>query len=138
GRYALCVLFDSSLVIALPAAAMAKLEVVAFLHLPDLKITSASDGRGLQCHSTLHTWKICFETRGHLHEFILSACSSVEEIAWKAGMQCKATPARRTDELFYQIPSSTGLDLRSVGQVYSQQSSTLSRNPSVQRAATVG
>ena len=138
GRYAVCVLFDSSLIIAIPAGATAKFEVIAFLHLPDLKISSASDGRGLQCHSTIHTWKICFENRGHLHEFILSACSSVEENAWKAGMQTKETPAKRTDELFNQIPSSTGLDLRSVGQVYSQQSSTLCRNPSVQRAATVG
>lgn len=138
GRYALCVLFESSLIVALPTGATSKFEVIAFLHLPDIKIECASDGRGLQCHSTLHTWKICFENSGHLHEFILSACSAVEEIAWKNGMKIKDTPARRTDELFNQIPSSTGLDLRSIGQVYSQQSSTLSRNPSVQRAATVG
>ncbi|KIW70132.1 hypothetical protein PV04_02433 [Phialophora macrospora] len=138
GRYALCVLFDSSLIIALPTGAIAKFEAIAFLHLPDLKVESASDGRGLQCHSALHTWKICFETSGHLHEFILSACSTVEEHAWKEGMRTKDFPSRRTDELFNQIPSSTGLDLRSIGQMYSQQSSTLSRNPSVQRAATVG
>ncbi|ETI19749.1 hypothetical protein G647_08762 [Cladophialophora carrionii CBS 160.54] len=138
GRYALCILFDSSLIIALPTGATAKFEAIAFLHLPDLKVESAGDGRGLQCHSALHTWKICFETSGHLHEFILSACSTVEEHAWKEGMRTKDFPSRRTDELFNQIPSSTGLDLRSIGQVYSQQSSTLSRNPSVQRAATVG
>ena len=138
GRYSLCVLFDSSLIIALPAGATSKFEVIAFLHLPDVKFGSASDGRGLQCHSAHHTWKICFEISGHLHEFILSACTTTEELAWKECMRGKNIPGRRTDELFTQIPSSTGLDLRSVGQVYSQQSSTLSRNPSVQRAATVG
>ncbi|KAJ9616288.1 hypothetical protein H2200_000006 [Cladophialophora chaetospira] len=138
GRYGLCTLFDSSFIIALPAGATAKFEAIAFLHLPDVKVESASDGRGLQCHSTLHTWKICFETGGHLHEFILSACSAIEEHAWKEGMRVSDSPARRTDELFLQIPSTSSLDLRSIGQVYSQQSSTLSRNPSVQRAATVG
>src|SRR6202012_5546132 len=121
GRYALCVLFRSSLVIALPAGATTKFEVIAFLHLPDIKVESASDGRGVQCHSALYTWKICFETSGHLHEFILSACSALEEHAWKEAMQTKEPLIRRTDGLFSWIPSSTGLDLRSIGQVYSQQ-----------------
>lgn len=53
-------------------------------------------------------------------------------------MQGRGTYERKTDELVNQIPSSIGLDLRSVGVVYGQQSSTLSRHPSVQRAATVG
>ena len=138
GRYALCILFDSSLVIAIPTGAASKLEVIAFLHLADLKLVSPSDGRGLQCHATLHTWKICFEARGHLYEFIFSACSSIEESVWKSGLQSKESSVKRSDPLFHQIPSSAGFDLRSIGQVYSQQSSTLSRNPSVQRAATLG
>ncbi|EXJ66304.1 uncharacterized protein A1O5_10456 [Cladophialophora psammophila CBS 110553] len=138
GRYALCVLFDTSLIIALPTGTTAKFEAIAFLHLPDTRIESASDGRGLQCHSTLYTWKICFAASGHLHEFILSACSATEENTWREGLQSKDTPGRRMDELLNQIPSSISLNLRSIGQVYSQQSSTLSRNPSVQRAATVG
>ncbi|KIX94858.1 uncharacterized protein Z520_09548 [Fonsecaea multimorphosa CBS 102226] len=138
GRYALCMLFDTSLIIALPAGATAKFEAVAFLHLRDTRVESASDGRGLQCHSTLYTWKICFEISGHLHEFILSACSAIEESAWRGGLQNKDAPGRRMAELLNQIPSSISLNLRSIGQVYSQQSSTLSRNPSVQRAATVG
>ena len=138
GCYSLCVLFDSSLIIALPTVSTSKLEVIAFLHLPDIKVQSASDGRGLQCHSTHHTWKICFQISGHLHEFILSACSTLEENTWKEAMRSKDVPVLRTDELFNQIASSTGLDLRSICQVYNQQSSTLCRNPSVQRAATVG
>ncbi|OAL39011.1 hypothetical protein AYO20_01762 [Fonsecaea nubica] len=138
GRYALCLLFDTSLIIALPAGATTKFEVIAFLHLRDTRIESASDGRGLQCHSTLYTWKLCFEIGGHLHEFILSACSSIEEGVWRGGLQNKVAPGRGMDEVLNQIPSSISLSLRSLGQVYIQQSSTLSRNPSVQRAATVG
>jgi hypothetical protein len=138
GRYALCVLFDNSLIIALPAGATAKFEIMAFLHLADISVVSASDGRALQCQSAHYTWKVCFEISGHLHEMIFSACSATEEHAWKGGMKTTELPVHKTDELFSQIPSSTSLDLRSIGQVYSQQSSTFSRDPTIQRAATVG
>ncbi|EHY60380.1 hypothetical protein HRR83_000140 [Exophiala dermatitidis] len=136
GSYALCILFDSSLVVALPAGASSRFEVVAFIHLSELKVESSSDGRGLQCHSALYTWKACFEINGHLHEFIFSACSSTEEEVWKRYMQI--TTVKRTTECLREIPGSIGLDLRSTGAVYSVQAPDLSRNPSVQRAATVG
>ncbi|KIW11265.1 hypothetical protein PV08_10565 [Exophiala spinifera] len=138
GCYALCVLFDNSLMIALPASTSPTFEVVAVLHLSVLTVCSASDGRGLQCHSALHTWKICCEVNSHLHEFIFSACSAPEEQAWKEGMQSKDPLGRKTKEHLSEVPSSVGLDLRSVGLVYGQQSSALSRQLSVQRAATVG
>jgi hypothetical protein len=47
GAYALCVLYQQSLLIALPTAAAAKFDVVALIHLHDLKVDSASDGKGL-------------------------------------------------------------------------------------------
>ncbi|EXJ92670.1 hypothetical protein A1O3_01222 [Capronia epimyces CBS 606.96] len=138
GCYAACILFERSLVVAFPAEASSRFEVVAFIHLAGLKVESPSDGRGLQCHSALHTWKVCFEVNGHLHEFILSACSAAEEEVWKDGMQGKGSGVRRTQELSTDTPSCIGLDLKSTGTVYGPQSSTLSRHPSVQRAATVG
>lgn len=46
GCYALCILFDGSLVVAFPAGASSHFEVIAFLHLPELKVECASDGRG--------------------------------------------------------------------------------------------
>lgn len=49
GCYALCILFDSSLVVALPAEASSRFEVVAFIHLSDLKVESPGDGRGESC-----------------------------------------------------------------------------------------
>lgn len=47
GAYALCVLYQHSLLIALPVAAAAKFDVVALIHLQDLKLDSASDGKGV-------------------------------------------------------------------------------------------
>jgi len=136
GRYAVCVLFDFSLMIALPVGTTSQMDVVAFLHLSDFRIESASDGQGLQCHSTLHTWKICTQINGQLNEFIMSACSSAEESVWKDGLQGRYSPKNRTEDLSKYIASSVGLDLRSVGTVYGPQSTITGRNPS--RAATVG
>lgn len=136
GAYAVCVLFDFSMLIALPAETTPQLDLIAFLHLSDLKIESASDGQGLQCHSTLHTWKICAQICGNLSELILSACSSTEETVWKDGLRGRYAPENRGEELLKQVPSSVSLDLRSVGTVYGPQSATLARNPL--RSATVG
>lgn len=136
GAYAVCVLFDFSMIIALPVGTTSRLDLVAFLHLSDLQIASASDGQGLQCHSTLHTWKVCAQVSGDLTEFILSACSSAEESVWKDGLRGRYAPKNKVEELAKQIPSSVSLDLRSVGTVYGPQSVILARNPS--RSATVG
>lgn len=138
GRYAVCVLFDFSLMIALQAGttSTSRLDLVAFLHLSDVRIESASDGQGLQCHSTLHTWKICAQINGHLNEFILSACSSTEESVWKDGLQGRYSPKNRMEDISKYIASSVSLDLRSVGTIYGPQSTMSGRNPS--RAATVG
>ncbi|EXJ91089.1 hypothetical protein A1O1_04196 [Capronia coronata CBS 617.96] len=138
GCYGLCILFDSSLMVALPAGPASRFEVVAFIHLTDLTVECPSNGRGLQCHSALHTWKVSLQVNGHFHELILSACSAAEEEVWKAGMEGKAPGVKRTKALLTGIPSSIGLDLRSTGSVYGPQASSLSRHPSVQRAATVG
>ena len=46
GAYALCVLYQQTLLIALPLATASKFDVVALIHLHDLKVDSASDGKG--------------------------------------------------------------------------------------------
>lgn len=46
GCYALCILFENSLMVALPAGATPSFEVVAVLHDYDLTVGSSSDGRG--------------------------------------------------------------------------------------------
>lgn len=53
-------------------------------------------------------------------------------------MSSKEHQSRKTKERLNEVPSSVGLDLKSIGMIYGQQSSTLARQPSVQRAGTVG
>ena len=138
GSYAVCILLDTGLIVALPMGSTLRLDIIAFLQLSDIKLGSASDGRGLQCHSTHHTWKVGFEVDGHLNEFIMSACSAVEENTWMEGLAGKYSIARDIEVSTKHLQSSVGMELRSVGMVYSPQVALLGRNPSVQRAATVG
>lgn len=75
---------------------------------------------------------------GYYHELILSACSKVEEDRWIAALQgefgqlnhCSRNSAAR-------ITTHVALNLKSAGVVFSSQRS-LSRESSIQRAATVG
>ena len=46
GRYGLCVLFQTHLMIGVPVNNSSKFEIIALIHLSDLKIESTCDGRG--------------------------------------------------------------------------------------------
>lgn len=46
GSYALCVLFSQGLLVAFPIPTTPRFDVVAFIQLQDLKVDSASDGKG--------------------------------------------------------------------------------------------
>ena len=47
GAYALCVLYHDILLVAFPGAPTGKFEATALINLPDIKLESASDGKGL-------------------------------------------------------------------------------------------
>ena len=141
GGYMVSILFTSYLVLAVPANDQGRFNVVATIHLADLKMVSTQDGKGLQSHTALHSWKVVFESDNHLFELILSACSSAEEEQWKrhvldrsAGAGCESLEDQVTpSELF----TTCSLDLIPAGEVFGQ-SGTLARKLSIQRAATVG
>ncbi|ETN46879.1 uncharacterized protein HMPREF1541_01068 [Cyphellophora europaea CBS 101466] len=137
GTYALCVLFRQHLLIAFHVTASQRFDIVAFINLHDLKIDSASDGKGLQSPAAFHTWKLSFAVEGRLNEFLLSASSAVEEEQWKRGLRGELADATGGRSMPKNFPSSVALDLRSVGVIYGRQG-TLARRLSVQRAATVG
>jgi hypothetical protein len=50
GGYGLCILFETHLVMAVPAKQAEKFDVIAVIHLSDLKMESASDGKGNPTH----------------------------------------------------------------------------------------
>lgn len=54
GAYGLCILFETHVILAVPARQAEKFDVVAVVHLSDLKIESTSDGNGRDSHVVLH------------------------------------------------------------------------------------
>jgi hypothetical protein len=155
GSYALCILFASHLVLAIPSRSSTKFMILALIHLSDLKLESSTDGKGmlqnctliplysqlttlgLQCHTALFTWKLCFEVDGQLFELIMSACSASEEEAWTKALRSENAASVGDSESGKQIPSAIGIDLKAIGVVFGQ-AGTLTRRLSIQRAATVG
>lgn len=92
---------------------------------------------GLQCHTALFTWKLCFEVDGQLYELIMSACSAAEEEAWTRALRTENAASIGEPVLGQRIPSAIGIDLKPVGVVFGQ-AGNLTRRLSIQRAATVG
>ncbi|KAK5945738.1 hypothetical protein PMZ80_002946 [Knufia obscura] len=138
GAYALCALLDEHFLVALPIAHTGQFQAVALIQLSDIRIEAATDGKGLQCASTFFTWKISFACAGYYHELILSGCSKTEEDHWTAGLRGDfSDPVHHSIDTDLSVTTCLALDLKSVGVVFSSQN-TLSRESSVQRAATVG
>lgn len=92
---------------------------------------------GLQCHTALYTWKLCFEVDGQLYEIIMSATSAAEEEAWTSGLKTENAASIGESVSGQRIPSAIGIDLKPVGLVFGQ-AGNLTRRLSIQRAATVG
>lgn len=141
GQYMVCVLYKSCLVLATVNRAYTPYTVVASIGLANASVEESDNGRGVQCHTATHTWKLVFEHGHRLHEVILSACSSLEEDVWKQQLRQRITS--ETCEFTEGQPnmqdmvSSLSLDMRSLGPVFGHADS-LVRRMSVHRAATTG
>ncbi|KAF2017570.1 hypothetical protein BU24DRAFT_152770 [Aaosphaeria arxii CBS 175.79] len=141
GAYMLCCLYKSCLVLATTSRLFTPYDVVATITLANATIEEPDNGRGLQCYTAPHTWKLTFEHGHRLHEIILSACSGPEEEAWKS--QLRERIASETTDLTeghsttQDMFSSLSLDIKSIGPVFGH-ADNLVRRMSVHRAATLG
>lgn len=141
GQYMICVLYKSYLVLATSSRFHTPYTVVASVGLANASIEETDNGRGIQCHTAMHTWKLMFEHGHRLHEIILSACSSQEEDVWKTQLRQRSAYETQdfvegqsnTQDMF----SSLTLDMKSLGPVFGHTDS-LVRRMSVHRAATLG
>ena len=140
GQYMLCALYRSCLVIATPNKSLSIYTVAAVIPLFNATIDEADNGKGLQCHSAPHTWKIIFEYCSREYEILFSACSEREGSEWRARIQSRII-AEALD-FHDQRPSvaptlaQLSLKLRPLGLALGNYG--LSRRESIQRAATVG
>jgi hypothetical protein len=141
GSYMVCVLYRSCLVLATASRFHTPFTVVASIGLANASIEDADNGRGIQCHTAPHTWKLVFEHGHRLHEIIFSACSSTEEEAWKNQLRERIVYETHDfvegQSTMQDMLTSVTLDLKSLGPVFGHANS-LVRRMSVHRAATLG
>ncbi|KAH8723263.1 hypothetical protein GQ44DRAFT_621070 [Phaeosphaeriaceae sp. PMI808] len=141
GQYMVCILYKSYLVLATCTRFHTPYTVVASIGLANSSIEDSDNGRGVQCHTAMHTWKLLFENGHRLHEIILSACSLQEEQVWK--QQLRERILYETHDFvegqsaMQDMFSSLSLDIKSLGPVFGHADS-LVRRMSVHRAATIG
>ncbi|KAF2024193.1 hypothetical protein EK21DRAFT_79214 [Setomelanomma holmii] len=141
GQYMVCVLYKSCLVLATAGRFHTPYTVVASIGLANASVEESDNGRGVQCHTATHTWKLVFEHGHRLHEIILSACSPTEEEVWKKQLR-ERIACETHDFVGGQSPvqdmfSTLSLDIKSLGPVFGHADS-LVRRMSVHRAATLG
>jgi hypothetical protein len=141
GQYMVCVLYKSCLVLATSSRFHTPYTVVANIGLANGSIEESDNGRGVQCHTATHTWKLVLEHNHRLHEIILSACSLQEEDTWKTQLReriaCETHDYVEGQSHTQDIFSSLSLDIKSLGPVFGHANS-LVRRMSVHRAATLG
>jgi hypothetical protein len=141
GQYMVCVLYRSCFVLATSNRFHTPYTVVASIGLANGSIEESNNGRGVQCHTATHTWKVMFKHNNRLHEIILSACSSQEEDIWKTRLRdriaCETQEFLEGQSTMQDMFSSLSLDIKSLGPVFGHADS-LVRRMSVHRASTLG
>ncbi|KAF2150768.1 hypothetical protein K461DRAFT_323144 [Myriangium duriaei CBS 260.36] len=139
GQYAICVLYESCLIIATNGPG--KYRVLLGISLGHASIEESDNGKSLQCHTTPHAWKIVFENEGALFEILCVACSATEAKSWRHNISGRiAVESQYSDEGRtggIEIPSPITDEMRSVGKAYGRDAH-FKRRSSVQRAATLG
>lgn len=140
GQYAVCILYESCLLFA-TASSPSQYRVLAAAPMAMSKVEESDNGKGLQCHTTPHTWKLVFENQGKLFEVLLAACSATEASVWRdhisgrIAVETKHLAEGRTVPV--EISSPLTDDMRSVGKAYGR-CNDFTRRLSVHRAATLG
>lgn len=141
GSYLICVLFGSTLLLASADDDPLKYTTLAGIPLANATIVECDNGKGLQCYTAPHSWKLVFEHSARMYEFILTACSAVEADAWRrqmnARIEAQAQATCEGSENVFELQSPLVSEMRSVGKAFGKPGSFV-RRMSVHRTATVG
>ncbi|KAK7608615.1 hypothetical protein IWX49DRAFT_507925 [Phyllosticta citricarpa] len=141
GKYMICMLFRSCLILAQTDKSYSTYNVFAMIALGNGSIERSDNGRGLQCHTAPFTWKLIFESSNRFYEVILSACSAEEEMIWKKTLRSHIS-AENSDivegrSCMQDLFSSLSVELKCLGASFGTPDS-LTRKMALRRAATVG
>ncbi|KAJ8603694.1 hypothetical protein MRB53_042075 [Persea americana] len=138
GTYAVCILFESTFVLADADEGQQKYSVLAGIALGNATIEEADNGKGLQCCTAPHSWKIIFEHAALVFELILTACSATEAEVWRSHLSAGIDMKNRAENTgIFELHSPLTAEMRSIGKAFGKPSSFVRRMP-VHRAATVG
>ena len=141
GAYVICILFDSTMLFLQAEEDLPKYTILAGVPLANAMIVESDNGKGLQCYTAPHSWKLVFEYSARMYEFILTACSMVEAQAWRREMDDRIVEQGRAaaDGLsnVFELQSPLVGEMRSVGKAFGKPGSFV-RRMSVHRTATVG
>nr|POE66095.1 hypothetical protein CFP56_54356 [Quercus suber] len=141
GFYAICILFDSTMLIATAEEEQQRYYTKAGITLSNATVEETDNGKGLQCHTAPHSWKIVFEHSGRMYEIIFTACSAPEAFVWRQNItkQIEIQSQAVEERVANAVPLHSPLieEMRSVGNAFGKPSSFV-RRMSVHRTATVG
>jgi hypothetical protein len=141
GTYAICILFESTLLLATAEEDQMRYSTIAGVPLAKTTIVETDNGKGLQCYTAPHSWKIVFEHSARMYEVLMTACSAVEAEVWRAQMglriEAQAQAVAGGSANVFELQSPLIAEMRSVGKAFGKPGSFV-RRMSVHRTATVG
>lgn len=135
GQYMICLLYRDMLCLASAGKVDQIYTIQACITLNAAKVEEVDNGRGLQCHTVPFSWKLVFESDHQLYELIMSACSSKEELEWRARLY--RPPVQVQDTQDAGVYNSLYLNVKSLGTIFGKPG-TIARRLSIHRATTVG
>jgi hypothetical protein len=141
GNYVMCVLFETTLLLATADEETENYAVLAGIPLSSATLQEADNGKGLQCHTAPHSWKLVFEHSARMYEIIATACSAVEGQVWREhlarSIETQALEVTQGQRNVFELQSPLTSDMRSIGKAFGKPGSFVKRM-SVHRTATVG
>ncbi|KAH6853744.1 hypothetical protein B0I37DRAFT_440845 [Chaetomium sp. MPI-CAGE-AT-0009] len=138
GQYMVALLYRDWLCLATAGRIDQIYTIQACIALGNIKVEETDNGRGLQCHSVLHSWKIVFLSDNQLYELILTACSPKEELEWRTQLRSsQTTSSKDQDQMQPDIFGFLSLNIKSLGTVF-RKPGTIARKISIHRATTIG
>ena len=141
GIYTICVLFESTLLLATVHDDQLSYSTLAGVPLAKATVTECDNGKGLQCHTAPYSWKLVFEHSARMFEIIMTACSGAEAEVWRqhigARIERQAQAVAEGTSNVFELQSPLLTEMRSVGKAFGKPGSFV-RRMSVHRTATVG
>lgn len=137
----MCVLFETTLLLANVDDETENYAVLVGISLASATLQEADNGKGLQCHTAPHSWKLVFEHSARMYEIILTGCSIVEAQVWRdhlsSRIETQTQAVAQGLHNVFELHSPLLNDMRSIGKAFGKPGSFVKRM-SVHRTATVG